>query len=207
MTFSDRARRLALGAAAVLSTAFVAVPAIAAEQAVSIVDKSFQPATITVAAGDKVTWTVTKSIGEPHSVTSGKLGDADSGKQFDSGIKLKDDGQSFSFTFDTPGTYDYFCSVHAEMKGVVTVLAAGASGGASEAPPSAPPSPSPAATAAGSQAPAGSPGASGSPGPSAAPEPGEPVPPENRAIAAGVLIVALALLFAASAAWRRLNRA
>ena len=30
-------------------------------------------------------------------------------------------GQSFSHTFDTEGTYDYFCEVHPWMQGAVVV--------------------------------------------------------------------------------------
>jgi plastocyanin len=30
-------------------------------------------------------------------------------------------GQSYSFTFDTAGTYDYFCSYHPFMKGTIIV--------------------------------------------------------------------------------------
>jgi hypothetical protein len=37
------------------------------------------------------------------------------------------------------------------------------------------------------------------------PEAGEPLPPENKPIAAGILVVALVLLFGASWFWRRLN--
>ena len=63
----------------------------------------FGPSQMAIIAGDTVTWTVTKAIGEPHSVTSGTPEDA--GKIFDSGINLKDDGQSFQFTFDEPGEF------------------------------------------------------------------------------------------------------
>ncbi len=30
-------------------------------------------------------------------------------------------GDSFSFTFDRPGTYTYFCSIHPNMKGTIVV--------------------------------------------------------------------------------------
>jgi len=30
-------------------------------------------------------------------------------------------GESFSFTFDQPGTYDYRCVIHPEMEGTVNV--------------------------------------------------------------------------------------
>jgi plastocyanin len=104
----------------------VAVPVLAAQVGVSIVGKSFQPSNITIVQGDTVTWTVTQAIGEPHSVTSGHPGDPNAGSQFDSGIKLQSNGDSYQFTFDTPGTYPYFCRVHpAEMTGVIVVLAPG----------------------------------------------------------------------------------
>jgi plastocyanin len=201
MTFVHRPWRMALALGVLLSSAVV-VTVLASPLDVSIVDKTFQPATITVKAGDTVTWTVTKSIGEPHSVTSGKPG-TDQGKDFDSGITLKDNGQSFQFTFDKPGTYDYFCQVHPTvMTGQVIVAAAGQSAAASGAPASA----GPATTAAPAASPAGSPAAS----PAAteapvAPEDSEPVPPENKYIGAGILGAALVLLFAANWYWRRLN--
>ena len=205
MTFAQRSRRLALGATTALAFALAAVPAIAADHPVSIVDKSFDPKDVTVSAGDTVTWTVTKSIGEAHSVTSGKVGDADAGSKFDSGITLTDNGQTFQQTFDTPGTYDYFCTVHpAEMTGVIMVEAAGESAAPSGAAPSAAPSPS---GAPGSAPPARSAGASESPGASPEPETHEPVPAENRLIGGVILIAALVILFGANLVWRRVNKA
>ena len=41
------------------------------------------------------------------------------GLEWDSGLMLS--GQSFSHTFDTEGTYDYFCMVHPWMAGTVVV--------------------------------------------------------------------------------------
>ena len=41
------------------------------------------------------------------------------GAGFESG-KL-DPGKSFSFTFTTPGTYEYFCQFHANMHGTIVV--------------------------------------------------------------------------------------
>ncbi|HEX3264362.1 MAG TPA: plastocyanin/azurin family copper-binding protein [Candidatus Limnocylindrales bacterium] len=128
------AGRIALAVPAVFVAAFVVGPVLAAGSAVGIVGKAFDPATITVSAGDTVTWTVNQSIGEPHSVTSGTP--QDSGKQFDSGINLKDNGQSFEFTFKDPGEYLYYCEVHpTEMTGKVVVLAEGASPPPSVEPP------------------------------------------------------------------------
>lgn len=194
MTFVHRAWRHAL-ALGVLLVAAITVPVLASPLDVSIVDKSFQPATTTVNAGDTVTWTVTQSIGEQHSVTSGKPDIPDPGKAFDSGIGLKDNGQSFQFTFAKPGTYDYFCQVHPlQMTGQVIVVAAGQS--------------APAA----SEGPGASPGASPAGSPAATPEPvaaegGEPVAPEKKLIAAGILAATLIVLFGAAMLWRRVNRA
>jgi plastocyanin len=93
---------------------------------VELVDKSFAPKRLVVAQGTDVVWTVTKAIAEPHSVTSGKNGDADAGKLFNSDIKLKSNGDTFKFNFATPGTYSYFCQVHpVEMTGEIVVLAPG----------------------------------------------------------------------------------
>jgi len=71
---------------------------------------SFTPATITVAAGTQVTWTNRDDI--PHTVVTE-----------DKTIKSKalDTDEKFSTTFDKPGTYSYFCSIHPKMKGTVVV--------------------------------------------------------------------------------------
>src|SRR5581483_4882133 len=53
----------------------------------------------------------------PHTVTTTKAPVA-----FDSGVFQN--GKSFSYTFTKPGTYEYYCAVHPDMKAVVTVVAA-----------------------------------------------------------------------------------
>ena len=125
MTFVHRTWRLALGLGLLL-VAVLAVPAFAKGIGVSIEDKSFTPETIEVEVGDIVTWTVTKSIGEPHSVTAGKQGDTGT-PLFDSGIEtLNADGSTYAYTFSAPGTIDYYCTVHPDvMKGVVEVIEGG----------------------------------------------------------------------------------
>jgi plastocyanin len=127
MTFLPRIARLALAAGLVTLTALAAVPVLAADHAVSIVDKAFEPAEITISAGDTVTWTVTRSIGEPHSVTAGTPGEPVEGAEFDSGTAgLRDEGQAFQHEFAEVGTFDYYCTVHpVEMTGRVVVTAAG----------------------------------------------------------------------------------
>jgi plastocyanin len=79
---------------------------------VKIDNFSFGPATITVPAGTTVTWTNRDDI--PHNVVS-----TDKDKVFKS--KVMDTDEKFSFTFDKPGSYPYFCSIHPKMTGTVVV--------------------------------------------------------------------------------------
>jgi plastocyanin len=79
---------------------------------VVIDDFTYGPATLTVAAGTKVVWT--NDDADPHTVTS------------ETDPKLLkspplDTGESFAFTFEKPGTYRYFCSLHPHMQGVIVV--------------------------------------------------------------------------------------
>jgi plastocyanin len=78
--------------------------------AVSIIDLTFEPATIEVDAGSAVEWTNEDPFA--HTVTA-REGDFDSGTM--------DGGETFSQTFSEPGTYDYFCAIHPSMAGTVTV--------------------------------------------------------------------------------------
>jgi len=78
-------------------------------------DTCYIPSTITVAKGEPVVW-VNEDVAF-HSVTSG-IYDSPTGL-FDSGHM--DPYQSFSFTFDESGNYDYYCTLHPWMKGQVIV--------------------------------------------------------------------------------------
>jgi plastocyanin len=80
-------------------------------------DKPYMPGLITIKIGDKVGWINTDE--EVHTVTSGFENSTDKGKQFDSG--LLNTNQTFEHTFDKAGTYNYFCTVHPTMTGVVNV--------------------------------------------------------------------------------------
>ena len=84
----------------------------AAPVAVTIKDYAFNPPVVTVAPGTTVTWT--NRDGPTHGVLS-----ADNGASFKS--PPLETGQSFSFTFTKPGTYDYRCLIHSSMKGSVVV--------------------------------------------------------------------------------------
>jgi len=87
-------------------------PAAQSANTVTIQNFAFSPASITVKKGTKVTWTNKDST--THTVT-----ETDSQKGPDSGNLSP--GNSYSFTFDTAGTYHYHCSIHTTMTGTVTV--------------------------------------------------------------------------------------
>jgi plastocyanin len=80
---------------------------------ISIKNFAFDPSTITVKTGTKVTWT--NNDGAPHALAS----DAGSPAAFSSDSLST--GASYSFTFTQPGTYTYHCSIHPSMKGTVIV--------------------------------------------------------------------------------------
>jgi len=83
---------------------------------VTIQDMSFSPATITVKKGTTVTWTNKDSVG--HNVVSDS--DAPAGGPPKTASLLSKD-QTFSFKFDTVGTFSYHCAPHPFMQGTVEV--------------------------------------------------------------------------------------
>ena len=106
-----------------------AAPAASGGAAISIIGTTFQPADVTIHVGDTVTWTVTQTVGAAHSVTSGNPSDANPGTVFDSGVSLRNNGNTYSHTFATAGTFPFFCTVHpTTMRGTV-IVQAGAGGG------------------------------------------------------------------------------
>ena len=109
-----RKKFLALGAMALLVAAAMAVasPALAATVEVKIDNCTFNPQQIAVKAGDTVTWINHDDI--PHTVTS---------KTMAFRSKAMDTDDKFSFTFATPGKFDYFCSLHPHMTGTIVVEA------------------------------------------------------------------------------------
>jgi plastocyanin len=78
---------------------------------IEIKDFAFNPQTITVKSGEKITWINRDE--EPHTVVS-------VGKKFPRSHGLDTD-QEFSITAGAPGTYEYFCSVHPKMTGAIVV--------------------------------------------------------------------------------------
>jgi plastocyanin len=132
----SRAQRLVVVPVAVIAAALlvsavsglvrVASPVRAATHQVSIENFAFMPASLSVQVGDTVTWT--NNDDAPHTAT------ADNGA-FDS--DTLDIGGTNSFTFTTAGEFTYFCSIHPDMTGTITVQAAAATAAATAAAPAA----------------------------------------------------------------------
>jgi len=71
----------------------------------------FAPATLTVRVGTKVTWINNDDV--PHLIVSVD-------KAFKQSPVL-DTGNRFTATLSKPGSYKYFCSLHPQMQGTITV--------------------------------------------------------------------------------------
>lgn len=116
-------RLLVLGVALLAASALTAVrpgvdTARAATVGVSAANYGFTPKDITITAGDTVEWNFS---GDDHNVTSV------TGDTLDSGTKSS--GESYSFVFNTAGTYDYYCTFHGTTTGtgmVGSVIVTGA---------------------------------------------------------------------------------
>lgn len=102
-----------------------------AENTVLTVGLAFMPTDITVTAGTTVTWQNGEAIS--HTVTSGAWGEVDETTglrgvetpdgRFDHALAPQGQGgDSFSYTFDEPGEYPYYCQPHRTMNAKVIVL-------------------------------------------------------------------------------------
>ena len=81
----------------------------------SLTTDAYAPNPIEVGVGDTITWTNDDS--QPHTATSGEAVTPDG--NFDSGIMAP--GATFDFTFTEAGEYPYFCLLHPNMVGTVSV--------------------------------------------------------------------------------------
>jgi plastocyanin len=84
----------------------------------------FQPEKLTVKAGTTVVWKVADGLG--HTVTTGTFtlgGDGLRSAEEPDGVLDTPlaKGKTVSHTFDKPGTYTYYCSIHKGMNGEITV--------------------------------------------------------------------------------------
>ncbi|MBK5351665.1 cupredoxin family copper-binding protein [Pseudomonas sp. TH41] len=88
----------------------LSMPVWAQDVKIDIKEFMFGPKELTVAVGTKVTWVNDDQI--PHTV-------AETHKVFRSGAL--DTHDSFSWVFNTPGEYEYFCVLHPQMIGKIVV--------------------------------------------------------------------------------------
>lgn len=129
-------------ASAAAATAAAQPVAQSTTQAVPMADFVFQPVELVIPAGTTVEWT--NQDGAPHTAT------ADDGTLFKSATLGT--GETFSFSFDTPGEYAYYCELHGSpggigMAGKIRVVEPG------QQPQQAAAEPAPVATPAGGEAP------------------------------------------------------
>jgi len=75
---------------------------------VTISNFAFNPATLTIKQGTKVTWTNQDSAA--HKIKSATFNSGDINQ-----------GEKFEFTFDSKGSFDYSCSIHPSMTGKIVV--------------------------------------------------------------------------------------
>lgn len=109
-TASPAASSTPTGAPAANSTPTSGPSTSGSTQFVSIKNFAFAPASLTISVGTSVEWINKDSIA--HTAT----GD---GGTFDSGSL--DQGGHFTFTFTKPGTYNYGCSIHPNMRATIIV--------------------------------------------------------------------------------------
>jgi plastocyanin len=83
----------------------------AGDGAISIENFTFSPSVLTVGAGSTVTWTNHDDI--PHNVVSADNAFPKS--------KTLDTNEKYSYKFDKPGTFEYYCGIHPHMTGKVVV--------------------------------------------------------------------------------------
>ncbi|MEV5509495.1 cupredoxin domain-containing protein [Streptomyces orinoci] len=93
---------------ATVAMAPAAPSAPAAASQVTIAGFAFSPSTLTVTKGTTVTWTNNDSVS--HTVTGSGLNSP-----------TLSPGDSYSFTFNSSGTFSYICTIHPSMHGTVVV--------------------------------------------------------------------------------------
>ncbi len=109
---------------AVCVVALICLPAFAATANVSIKNIQYNPSTITVKFGDKVTWT-NNDTSTGHSVTAddGSFNSTKAGQTCSPSVMsgCMAPGDRFSVSFNKAGTFLYHCTVHSSMHGKVIV--------------------------------------------------------------------------------------
>jgi plastocyanin len=98
---------LAGGAVSGMIYAAIAAPG---EARITIDNFSFKAPVLTVRVGTTVSWENDDDIAHTVVATDGTFRSA-----------ALDSEDKFAFTFDKPGTFDYFCSLHPRMQGQIVV--------------------------------------------------------------------------------------
>jgi len=80
---------------------------------VDVIDNDYEPRDLTVRPGTEITWRFEGDL--PHTVT-------DFGEAFDSGVL--EEGDNYVLTFRDAGEWDYYCTLHHAMQGVIRVVPA-----------------------------------------------------------------------------------
>lgn len=88
-------------------------PQAALPNSVEIENMAFKQNNISVKKGTTVTWTNKDDV--QHNINPDQPSDSFKGSE------LLNKGETYSFTFDTAGTYTYHCTPHPFMKGTITV--------------------------------------------------------------------------------------
>lgn len=103
--------------AAIVAAAFLAPVAQADTVHIGIKNFMFTPMNVTIAQGTTVQWINLDDI--PHTVV-------EKGKAWRS--PALDTNDTYTHTFDQPGTYEYFCGLHPQMVAKVIVTPAATKG-------------------------------------------------------------------------------
>lgn len=95
------------------------------QESAKVIDTDFQPGKLVVSAGTTVTWT---QVGDqPHSVSSNNdVFESSADCSPTASDMCLGEGDVFTFTFEKPGTFEYYCRVHGlpdgtGMTGIVVV--------------------------------------------------------------------------------------
>jgi plastocyanin len=103
-----------------------------AGRGVSLFGRAFKPTELRIGQGTEVTWRNGDRV--THRLTSGQglwqPVDMPARPPFSGRTGI---GGSFAFTFDSPGTYDVYCSIHARMRSTIVVRSAGFASGVTRA--------------------------------------------------------------------------
>ena len=111
--FGDTAKELATSK---VPSRLVSIPLGTAIPGCEKVDLCYDPPSLIIFTGGEIIWKNNDS--SSHTVTSGNNIEGPN-EIFDSGLIRS--GSTFSFKFEEPGQYDYFCMIHPWAKASVTV--------------------------------------------------------------------------------------